>query len=638
MSGIPTITVQEARGRVAVPADLDSLAVVVGCSSAGSGLSPFYLSGSAAVTGVGYGDAVDVLTQVIEQVQPDGASKKFPAALYTVPSTTPGSYGTIDTTGVVGTAVAATHLATLPYSTDELYFKVIAGGFIGTTGITFQWSVDGGRNLSRTTALGTATNFLFPNANAQLDFSPGTADLTALNTLLNELKTDYAAHRVLTAGPVHGAADTVDVVTAANASNTATRIALANDLRAQFSAHRILTAGGVHGSADTTNVIVAPVATDDSTALLLALDLKAKYNAHIINVTAAVHANADATNTTTSPAPVAGAFAAGDVVKCRTFAPAPVGADIDAAFIALANSTVDFGLVVCEWPMTAALAAHITTGQSALKARGKRATVICRTRIPTFESSETDAAWNTSIAADFANFSDSTVLIRAAYGLITDALTARQFLRSNLAQFAADAVRVARVKFPDVPADRPMANFTLIDASGNTIGHDEGPRGASTGLSNDTLGNRFSCDMRFADSARREQVFCTVPWVMYAAGEQILNFPTRRIANALEREAVSAGTSDLGADLFYIPASGSTPAKLTAASLAALHGKIFGVLSVDFASDIGNASAGGLDIGLVQINPIVVVTGGNLLTVDVTLAPVVKGYLLNLNVTLQIQE
>jgi hypothetical protein len=40
----------------------------------------------------------------------------------------------------------------------------------------------------------------------------------------------------------------------------------------------------------------------------------------------------------------------------------------------------------------------------------------------------------------------------------------------------------------------------------------------------------------------------------------------------------------------------------------------------------------------VQVNPVITVSGGNLLTVAVTLAPIVKGYLLNLNVTLAIQE
>lgn len=633
MSGLFEVTVSEARGFVAIPADIDKLAVVIGCSSAGSGLSSFFLSGSAAVAGVGYGDAVDTLTQIIEQKQPS-STRKFPAAIYTTPATTTGSYGTVDSTGETGTAVVTAHSATKPFGTYHARLKVVNGGLIGTAGITFQWSLDDGRSYSVTTALGTATTYTIPNSGVQFDFAPASADLTALNTLLNELKTDYEAHRVLTAGSVHGAADSTNTITAADATNTATRVALANDLRAKYNAHRILTAGGVHGAADTTNVITAPVATDDSTALILALDLKAKYNAHIVLTAGGVHGAADGTNTTTSPNPSAGALIAGDVIKCRTFAPAPAAADIDTAFTALAQSTIDFALVVCEFPMTATLAAHVSTGLAALRNVGKRAMAICRTRLPDFEMTETESAWATSVSADYAAFTDSTIHVRATYGIITDAVTGRQYRRSDLAQYAADVVRTDRPITPDLPADQKMENFSLVDENGNQVGHDEGPRGTVTGLSNDTLGNRFGCNQRFPDQGRREDVFSTVPWVMYASDERIRNVPVRRIANAMERVAVTAGTSDLGANLAYNP----TTKRLTAASRKALQGKMFRALSPEFAKDIQNARDAGLDTGLVQVDPNVTVTGGNLLKVKTTLAPLVFGILLDLDIVLAIQQ
>ncbi len=76
MSGTFSITVQEARGFVAIPADLDRLAVVIGCTSDGSGLSSFFQSGSSAIADRGYGDAVDCLTQIIEQRQSSGSAVK----------------------------------------------------------------------------------------------------------------------------------------------------------------------------------------------------------------------------------------------------------------------------------------------------------------------------------------------------------------------------------------------------------------------------------------------------------------------------------------------------------------------------------------------------------------------------------
>lgn len=639
MSGIYEITVQEARGFVAVSADIDRLAVVMGCTSLGSGLSPFYLSGQSAVAGVGYGDAADVLTTIIEQPQDSGTARKFPAAIYRTPITTQGSYGSVDATGVTGTVVVTAHSATKPYGTYEAYFRIITGGMVGTDGITYVWSLDNGRNISNVTALGTATSLTIPNSNVQFDLAPASADLTALNTLLNEIKTDYEAHRVLTAGSVHGAADSTNTITAANATDSPTRVALANDLRAKYEAHRILTSGGVHGAADTVDVITAPVATDDASALILALDLKAKYNAHRVLVAGSVHGLADSTNAVTSPSPSAGAFAAGDFVKCRTFAPAPSSADVDAAFTALKNASIDFSLLVCDFPVDATMFAHISSGLSTLLSAGKRVTAICRTRLPTFETPETETAWGTSIVANFpSTVTDSRIHLRAAYQLIKDAMTSRMYRRSDIAQYAADVVRVGRAEFPDAPADQKMAGSSIVDANGVDQGHDEGPRGVFTGLSNDTLGNRFGCVQRLPDYARREDVYATVPWVMYAADERIRNLPTRRIANAMERVAVTAGNASLGGRLFYTPATLTSPARLTAASRAAIHASIYAPLKQEFAGDIQNADAAGLDTGLVQVNPVITISGGNLATVSVTLAPLVFGYLLSLNIILAVQQ
>jgi hypothetical protein len=219
-------------------------------------------------------------------------------------------------------------------------------------------------------------------------------------------------------------------------------------------------------------------------------------------------------------------------------------------------------------------------------------------------------------------------------------MTSRLYRRSNIAQFAADVVRIGRADFPDAPADQKMAGASIVDASGAALGHDEGPRGAFTGLSNDALGNRFSCDMRLPDFARREDVYCTVPWVMYAADERIRNLPTRRIANAMERRAVAAGNAGLGGRLVYTPATsapGSVP-RLTPASRAAIHAAIYSPLKQEFATDIQNADAAGLDTGLVQVNPVITLTGGNLVKVAVTLAPLVFGYLLSLDLTLAVQQ
>ena len=115
-------------------------------------------------------------------------------------------------------------------------------------------------------------------------------------TLANELKADYNAHRVLTTGTVHGAADSTNSVTASDATTLATAYTLLNQIKAKYNAHRVLTAGSVHGAADSTNDADAADATTLATAITLANQLKAKYNAHRVLTAGAVHGAADSTN------------------------------------------------------------------------------------------------------------------------------------------------------------------------------------------------------------------------------------------------------------------------------------------------------------------------------------------------------
>ena len=169
-------------------------------------------------------------------------------------------------------------------------------------------------------------------------------------TLLNEVKADYNAHRILTAAGVHDNADATNSVVAADATDLTSAETLANDvktklnlhylmlseleeactllneLKADYNAHRILTAAGVHDNADSVNSIVSADATDLATADTLANEIKAKlnlhyvalseleeaillvnelrsvYNAHRVLTGASVHGHADSTNSVGSPA------------------------------------------------------------------------------------------------------------------------------------------------------------------------------------------------------------------------------------------------------------------------------------------------------------------------------------------------
>lgn len=65
--------------------------------------------------------------------------------------------------------------------------------------------------------------------------SPNATDQTSLNTLLNEIKGDYNAHRVLLAS--HPVADATNVVTSANATDLATSITLVNEIVGDLNGH-----------------------------------------------------------------------------------------------------------------------------------------------------------------------------------------------------------------------------------------------------------------------------------------------------------------------------------------------------------------------------------------------------------------
>lgn len=648
MAGTFSLNLTEARGAVAPPANLDATAVVMGVASGGTGISPFYLSAQSAVAALGYGDAVDTLCQMIEQRMPDGSGVKRPVAFYGTGDTTSGYYGTIDVTAVSGLATIAIDAASLPRGTYEAALKIITGGIVGVAGIVFQWSLDHGRTWSRYLALGTAATYTIPNSNAKFDFSPTSSNLTSLNTLLNEIKTDINAHFVLTTGTVHTNADTADVISTANATNTATRIALANAERVAVLAHFAKGSGAspaIHINALGDQVGIGtlsatPAATDDVTALNLALVLKAVVNTHVASTV--FHTIADATNVVTSPTPTAGSLNSGDIVRCRTFGPAPDSNDLDDAFVDLANNGPNFAIVVLDMPMTAALAVHVTTGLNTLDAVGKRCLALVRSRMPDFETSETEQAWGTDVEADFDLYEDSRIHVVTEYGLLTDATTSRIYMRNWLGQIAADVIRVDRSVWFDAPDDRLAGapNLSLVDSFGMTIGHDEGPRGLFTGMSDETQGNRLGCVQRIADQSVVEAVYTTYPWVLFGAGEGIRTVMSRRVANAMKRTVATAMIRVLGSKVFYNPADPNVPGSLPTLqepTRNALHGAAFDVLTSEFANDIQNPNEGDIDSGLVQVSPYVVVTSGKA-TVSIYLKVLMFGYLVGINITYAAKE
>jgi hypothetical protein len=87
-------------------------------------------------------------------------------------TTTAGTAGTIDHSGVIGTS----HPTVSGAAVDEyeIYVVIVTGGTIASAGITYQWSLDAGRTLSPVTALGTATSIVIGSTGVTLSFAGGT--------------------------------------------------------------------------------------------------------------------------------------------------------------------------------------------------------------------------------------------------------------------------------------------------------------------------------------------------------------------------------------------------------------------------------------------------------------------------------
>lgn len=169
----PKVTLTELDGALGIlPTTAGRLLAVVGVSSSGPFDTPAtFARVSDLRSSFGDGPAVEAAAIMIERFG-------RPVVFVRTGQTTPGDYpagATTVQTGT-GTSVATTdNVGTAPHDDYEFFVQVVTGGTIGTAGITFQWSLDGGRTLSPVTALGTATDFVFPDSGgATVDFAAGT--------------------------------------------------------------------------------------------------------------------------------------------------------------------------------------------------------------------------------------------------------------------------------------------------------------------------------------------------------------------------------------------------------------------------------------------------------------------------------
>ncbi|MEI8259506.1 MAG: hypothetical protein WCJ30_27890, partial [Deltaproteobacteria bacterium] len=390
------VIVQEARGLSAQPDQgVDSRWCVIGNSSIGSvGLSLLLGNTAPVISSYGYGMGPDATTHEL-------ARTKVPGAFCKVPNTTAGSYGTIDVTGVTGSALVSNDSTVTPNGEYDAWIRVDTAFTVGATGGALSTSLDGGVNWDGPFNVGTATSYTIANSGAKFLFEPPAAQVTALIAYANDIRTKFLAHIVYTTGTVHGSADsTSDDNVQIAATNLATTITLLPTLLAGLVAHRAK-GSTTHITADVDSAVTALVATAlaantaasaSGTAqdtITAALATAAAFAAHENTTAGVYHTIRDTVNVVSATVPTRGALAAGDVAKVRTLGPKWAAADLytagspdTGAFAALKASDTSFGLIYIEGPMSASEAATVSAGLDMLNAAGRRPSVIVRARRP----------------------------------------------------------------------------------------------------------------------------------------------------------------------------------------------------------------------------------------------------------------
>lgn len=149
-------------GTVVVPSA--SVCVVIGTCSGGTAAQVVpSRDPNTLKTAVGTGPAVEAASMIIGR----GGTVLFMKAA----TITAGAAGVV-TAFATGSSVVTVTGA--PYDSYFAKFLVVKGGTIGTTGITFRLSLNGGRNYGPEIALGTATSYAVTGTNMTLAFAAGT--------------------------------------------------------------------------------------------------------------------------------------------------------------------------------------------------------------------------------------------------------------------------------------------------------------------------------------------------------------------------------------------------------------------------------------------------------------------------------
>lgn len=163
---IPGVSITKLDGQTGVvrPSN-DGILAIIASSQSGTANQPTAVTRQdTALTAFGYGPLVDVAGHVM-------AVAAKPVVLIKGTASVAATNGTVTHTGAGTSVVTATGT---PLDDYDVLFSFIAGGTIGVAGITFTYSLDGGKTTSGVTALGTANSYTIANSGVTISFAAGT--------------------------------------------------------------------------------------------------------------------------------------------------------------------------------------------------------------------------------------------------------------------------------------------------------------------------------------------------------------------------------------------------------------------------------------------------------------------------------
>jgi len=163
----PAVTINVLDGALGIlPTGNKPLAVTGPCTKGALNTPVGFGRVSDLVAMFGYGPAIEGASDYIQR----GSQVLFCRAA----ATTAGANGTLDNSGVTGTSVITADGAVTPIDDFDVVFLVDVGGTIGTAGIVFRYSLDGGNSYSPQVSLGTANTYTIANSGVKINFAAGT--------------------------------------------------------------------------------------------------------------------------------------------------------------------------------------------------------------------------------------------------------------------------------------------------------------------------------------------------------------------------------------------------------------------------------------------------------------------------------